>query len=166
MVPHRLPKHTSTLPSRSEVPFTKRTSPSVQLAVRFTGGLTAVMKISLLCRFYHNICTITLQFHNYSPSNRQVSTKRLDHRRSHLGKPLQHLPSVHMWKDPDHCDHNPTEILQSHCSVHTPRKLVQLLGHLYFEKFYLYTQKNCETCKTVITWHFMWVIYILKLCSI
>ena len=42
MVPHRLPKHTSTLPSSTEVPFTKRTSPSVQLAVRSTGELTAV----------------------------------------------------------------------------------------------------------------------------
>ena len=42
MVPQRLPKHTSTLPSSCEVPSTKRTSPSVQLAVRSTGGLTAV----------------------------------------------------------------------------------------------------------------------------
>ena len=41
MVPHRLPKHTSTLPSSSEVPFTKRTSPSVQ-SVRSTGESTAV----------------------------------------------------------------------------------------------------------------------------
>ena len=58
---------------------------------------------------------------SYSAFNGQVS---------HLGKQLQHLPSVHMWKGPDHYDHNPREILQSHCSAHTPRKLVQLLGHM------------------------------------
>ena len=43
-VPQRLPKHTSTLPSSSEVPFTKWTSPSVQLAISSTGGFSASSK--------------------------------------------------------------------------------------------------------------------------